>query len=91
MSSFVVLRSPFDDDRLLWESWVRWGLNERAPERDVTLPDRLRDRGRGSCDRRRRRAPMLSRGDGASPTQLPVRTGGGLLFGDRAGAGVSRS
>ena len=87
MSSFVVLRSPFDDDRLLWESWVRWGLNERAPERDVTDPDRLRDRGRGSCDRRRRRAPMLSLGEGSSPTQLPVRTGGGRRFGDRAGAG----
>ena len=91
MSSFVVLRSPFEEDRLLWESWVRWGLNERAPERDVTEPDRLRDRGRGSCDRRLRLDWMLSRGDGASPTQLPVRRGGGLLLGERAGAGASRS
>jgi len=90
VSSFVA-RSPFDDDRLLWESWVRCGLNERAPERDVTLPDRLRDRGRGSCDRRLRLDWMLSRGDGASPTQLPVRRGGGLLLGERAGAGASRS
>ena len=85
MSSFVVLRSPFDDDRLLWESWVRWGLNERAPERDVTDPERDLLRGRGSCDRRLRLWCMLSRGDGASPTQLPVRTGGGRRFGDRAG------
>ena len=91
MSSFVVLRSPFDDDRLRWLSWVRWGLNERAPERDVTEPERLLDRGRGSCDRLRLLAPMLSLGEGASPTQDPVRTGGGLLFGDRAGAGASRS
>ena len=91
MSSFVVLRSPFEEDRLLWESWVRWGLNERAPERDVTDPERLLDRGRGSCDRRLRLWCMLSRGDGASPTQDPVRTGGGRRFGDRAGAGASRS
>ena len=53
----------------------------------MTEPDRLRDRGRGSCDRRLRLDWMLSRGDGASPTQLPVRRGGGLLFGDRAGGG----
>ena len=57
----------------------------------MTLPERLLDLGRGSCDRRRRRAPMLSLGEGASPTQLPVRTGGGRRFGDRAGAGASRS
>ena len=87
MSSFVVLRSPFDDDRLRWLSWVRWGLNERAPDLEVTLPERLRLRGLGSCDRRRLLAPMLSRGDGASPTQLPVRTGGGRRFGDLATGG----
>ena len=85
MSSFVVLRSPFEEDRPLWESWVRWGLNERAPERDVTDPDRDLLRGLGSCDRLRLLAPMLSLGEGASPTQLPVRTGGGRRFGDRAG------
>ena len=90
MSSFVA-RSPFDDDRLLWERVVRCGLNERAPERDVTEPERLLDLGRGSCDRRLRLDWMLSRGDGASPTQLPVRRGGGRRFGDRAGAGASRS
>ena len=85
MSSFVVLRSPLEEDLRRWESCVRWGLNDRAPERDVTDPERLRLRGLGSCDRRRRRAPMLSLGEGASPTQLPVRTGGGRRFGDRAG------
>ena len=89
MSSFVVLRSPFEEDRLRWESVVRWGLNDRAPERDVTLPERLLDLGRGSCDRRL--LLTVSRGDGASPTQDPVRTGGGRRFGDRAGAGASRS
>ena len=91
VSSFVVPRSPFDDDRLLWESVVRCGLNERAPDLEVTLPDRLRLRGRGSWDRLRLLAPMLSLGEGASPTQLPVRRGGGRRFGDRAGAGASRS
>ena len=91
VSSFVVPRSPFEEERRRWESVGRWGLNERAPERLVTLPDRLRDRGRGSCDRRLRLEPKLSRGDGASPTQLPVRRGGGRRFGDRAGAGASRS
>ena len=79
------MRSPFEEERRLWESVVRWGLNDRAPERDVTEPERLLDRGRGSCDRRLRLCIMLSRGDGASPTQLPVRTGGGRRFGDRAG------
>ena len=83
MSSLVVLRSPFDDDRLLWESWVRWGESERAPDLEVTLPERLRLRGLGSWDRRL--LLTVSRGDGASPTQLPVRTGGGRRFGDRAG------
>ena len=91
VSSFVVPRSPFEEERRRCESVVRCGLNERAPERDVTEPDRLRDRGRGSCDRRLRLDWMLSRGDGASPTQLPVRRGGGLLLGERAGAGASRS
>ena len=89
VSSFVVLRSPFEEERRLWESVVRWGLNERAPERDVTLPERLRLRGLGSWDRRL--LLTVSRGEGASPTQDPVRTGGGLLLGDRAGAGASRS
>ena len=91
VSSLVVLRSPFEEDLLLWESVVRCGDSDRAPERDVTLPERLLDLGRGSCERRRRRAPMLSLGEGASPTQLPVRRGGGLLLGERAGAGASRS
>ena len=91
VSSFVVPRSPFEEERRRWESVVRCGLNDRAPERDVTLPERLRDRGRGSCDRRLRLDWMLSRGEGASPTQLPVRRGGGLLLGERAGAGASRS
>ena len=86
MSSFVA-RSPFEEERRRWESVVRCGLKERAPERDVTLPERLRLRGLGSCDRRLRLDWMLSRGDGASPTQLPVRRGGGLLLGERAGAG----
>ena len=35
----------------------------------MTDPERLLDLGRGSCDRRRLRAPMLSLGEGASPTQ----------------------
>jgi len=87
VSSLVVLRSPFEEERRRWESVVRCGLKERAPERDVTLPERLLDLGRGSCDRRLRLDWMLSRGDGASPTQLPVRRGGGRRFGDRAGAG----
>ena len=91
VSSLVVLRSPFEEERRRWESVVRCGLNERAPDLEVTEPDRLRDRGRGSCDRRLRLEPKLSRGDGASPTQLPVRRGGGLLLGERAGAGASRS
>ena len=91
VSSLVVLRSPFEEERRLWESVVRCGLNERAPERDVTEPERDLDRGRGSCDRRLRLDWMLSRGDGASPTQLPVRRGGGRRFGDRAGGAASRS
>ena len=90
VSSFVA-RSPFEEERRRCESVVRCGLNERAPDLEVTEPDRLRDRGRGSCDRRLRLDWMLSRGDGASPTQLPVRRGGGLLLGERAGAGASRS
>ena len=53
----------------------------------MTEPERLLDLGRGSCDRRLRLDWMLSRGDGASPTQLPVRRGGGRRFGDRAGGG----
>ena len=91
VSSLVVLRSPFEEDLLLWESVVRCGDSDRAPERDVTEPERLRLRGLGSCDRLLLLVTMLSRGDGASPTQDPVRKGGGRRFGDRAGAGASRS